>query len=249
MNRRQALRTFVGGLGLTFLATKFSSCAPNGERRADPELANLGPGGLTYPFELEDLPYPADALEPNIDERTMEIHHGRHHQGYINNLNDVVGNNADLQEMTLGEMLANLNMLPADVRTAVRNNGGGHYNHDLFWKLLTPDESEPHGELEAAINQQFGSVEEFQSQFNENAGGVFGSGWGWLVTDGQGNLELLQTPNQDTPLAEGLYPVIGVDVWEHAYYLHYQNRRGDYLENFWNVLNWEQAESNFTMFV
>lgn len=249
MNRRHALRTFIGGIGLTFLATKFTSCAPNGRGVADPELASLGSGSLSYPFDLADLPYSAGSLDPYIDQRTMEIHHGRHHQGYINNLNDVVEENPDLQEMTLGEMLSNLDMLPADVRTMVRNHGGGHFNHDMFWKLLTPDNSEPHGELEAAINQQFGSIDEFKAEFNATAGGVFGSGWGWLVTDAQGNLELLQTPNQDTPLAEGRYPVIGVDVWEHAYYLNYQNRRGDYLENFWNVLNWEQAEENYTQYL
>ena len=248
MNRRKALTSIVGGLGLTMLATRFSTHAKSPEsrkRNINLNKAATGSGELTYPYELADLPYRPDALEPSIDERTMEIHHTRHHQAYINNLNTALEDHAELQQMTLGELMADIDALPGEVRTTIRNNGGGHYNHDLFWKLLTPEESRPHGNLEEAINQTFGSVDEMKEAFNDNAGGVFGSGWGWLATDEAGNLELVQTANQDTPIELGLYPVIGVDVWEHAYYLNYQNRRGDYLENFCDVLNWEQAEENY----
>ena len=248
INRRRAISSLLGGFGLSMVIPQFlaNATSRSGARPVDPARAALGPGSLTYPYELPDLPYDHEALAPNIDERTMQVHHGRHHQGYVNNLNNALEGHDRLQQHTLGELLADLENLPDDVRTAIRNNGGGHYNHALFWPLLTSEDTHPHGALEEALAQTFESLDAFKEAFNSTAGGVFGSGWGWLATDAEGNLELVQTANQDTPLELGLYPVIGVDVWEHAYYLEYENRRGDYLETFWNVLDWEQAEENYT---
>ncbi|PJF39818.1 MAG: superoxide dismutase [Chloroflexi bacterium] len=196
-------------------------------------------------FELPALPYAFDALEPHIDARTMEIHHDKHHAGYTNKLNAALEGHADLQGKSIEELLANLNSLPEDIRGAVRNNGGGFANHSLFWQIMSPNGGgEPSGELADAINSAFGSFDAFKNEFSSKAGGQFGSGWGWLVVD-SGRLVVTSTPNQDTPLMEGKTPILGLDVWEHAYYLKYQNRRPDYIAAWWNVVNWDEVANRF----
>lgn len=199
------------------------------------------------PFTLAPLPFPADALEPHIDRQTMEIHHGKHHAAYVNNLNAALAKHPALEGKSLEDLLANnLAIVPEDIRTAVRNNGGGHYNHALFWDLLNPagKAAAPVGNLAAAIQSTFGSYDKFKELFTTAATTRFGSGWAWLVKKGD-KLEVLSTANQDCPLMDGAFPVIGLDVWEHAYYLKYQNRRPDYVAAFWNVLNWNAAETRF----
>ncbi|RBW70542.1 superoxide dismutase [Bacillus taeanensis] len=196
-------------------------------------------------FELPALPYETNALEPHIDQQTMEIHHGKHHNAYVTNLNGALEGHADLQEKSLEELLANLDEVPAEIRTAVRNNGGGHANHTLFWQILSPNGGgQPSGELSEAINNKFGSYDKFQEEFAKAAATRFGSGWAWLVVN-NGELEVTSTPNQDTPVMEGKTPVLGLDVWEHAYYLNYQNRRPDYISSFWNVVNWDEVEKRY----
>ena len=197
-------------------------------------------------FELPALNYAHDALEPHIDSRTMQIHHGKHHAGYTNNLNAALEGHPDLANKSIEEILANLNSVPEDIRTAVRNNGGGYANHSLFWNIMSPDGGgEPTGELADAINSTFGSFDEFKAAFSKAAATRFGSGWAWLYVDGAGNLALTSTPNQDTPLMEGNTPLLGLDVWEHAYYLHYQNRRPDYISAWWNVVDWDTVAANY----
>ena len=197
------------------------------------------------PFELPSLPYPHDALEPWIDARTMEIHHGKHHQAYVTNLNKALEGHPDLQAMSLPKLIAHLGQVPDAIRNAVRNNGGGHANHTMFWSLMKKGGGgEPTGDLAAAIKSSFGSFAEFKTKFAAAAMGRFGSGWAWLAVR-DGKLVIESTPNQDTPSMEGGKPVLGLDVWEHAYYLHYQNRRADYVEAWWNVVNWSQAADNF----
>jgi Fe-Mn family superoxide dismutase len=191
-------------------------------------------------FELPSLPYAEDALEPHIDARTMGIHHGKHHNGYTTKLNAAIAG-TDLESKSIEEILGNLDAVPEGIRGAVRNNGGGYANHSLFWQIMSPNGGgEPTGELADAINSAFGSFDEFKSQFAAAAGTRFGSGWAWLVVDG-GALVVTSTPNQDTPLMEGKTPILGVDVWEHAYYLNYQNRRPDYVAAFFNVINWDKV--------
>ncbi len=194
-----------------------------------------------YPFSLAGLPYTHDALEPAIDSRTMEIHHGRHHQGYVNNLNNALESHSDLQTMTLADLNKNLKDLPSEVQTAVRNHGGGHLNHAIFWNTMSPAGGEPGRELGRAIQNSFGSLEVMREQFSRAAGTVFGSGWAWLVSDNEGNLSIAQTPNQDNPLTDGYTPLFGIDVWEHAYYLNYQNRRGDYISAYFDLIHWEKV--------
>jgi len=198
------------------------------------------------PFELPALPYAANALEPYIDQKTMEIHHGKHHQAYVTNLNKALESAPELAGKTIEELLANnLAIVPEGIRTAVRNNGGGHYNHSLFWTLMGPGKGgAPVGTLAAAINSAFGDFEAFKTKFSAAAVGRFGSGWAWLIKSGSG-VEITSTPNQDGPEMEGKYAVIGLDVWEHAYYLNYQNRRPDYIAAWWNVVDWTVAESRF----
>lgn len=196
-------------------------------------------------FELPSLPYPSNALEPHIDARTMEIHHGKHHNAYVTNLNKALEGQAEWQNRSIEDILANLNTLPENIRTAVRNNGGGHANHTLFWQIMAPNAGgEPTGELADAINKAFGSLAAFKEQFAAAAMGRFGSGWAWLVAD-KGAVSLTSTPNQDTPLMEGKTPILGLDVWEHAYYLNYQNRRADYIAAWWNVVNWPEVARRF----
>jgi len=197
-------------------------------------------------FSLPNLPYPPDALEPSIDKTTMEIHHGRHHKTYVDNLNKALEGHADLQSKSIEDLMRNLNSVPEAVRTAVRNNGGGHANHSLFWEIMGPKAGgAPSGDLAAAINSTFGGFDQFKAKVKENALGQFGSGWSWLAVGKDGKLLALKTPNQDTPLMEGHTPILGVDVWEHAYYLKYQNKRADYLDAWWNVVNWKAVGERF----
>ena len=196
---------------------------------------------------LPDLPYSFDALEPSIDAKTMEIHHGKHHQGYVNNLNAALENHPELQEKSVEDLISDLNSVPENIRNAVRNNGGGHVNHSLFWPCMGPDGGgNPDGELAEAINSAFGSFDDFKDQFSKAAATRFGSGWAWLCVDSSGGLVVTSTPNQDNPLSDGLKPILGLDVWEHAYYLNYQNRRPDYVSSWWNVVNWNQVAQNFS---
>ncbi len=194
--------------------------------------------------ELPQLPYPANALEPHIDEQTMLIHHGKHHNTYVTNLNKALEGHPELQNKSVEELIADLDSVPESIRTAVRNNGGGHANHSLFWQLMSPNGGgEPKGAVADAINSTFGSFEKFKEEFTAAALGRFGSGWAWLVVDKSGNLKVTSTPNQDSPLMEGETPILGLDVWEHAYYLKYQNRRPDYVAAFWNVVDWDKVNS------
>jgi Fe-Mn family superoxide dismutase len=196
--------------------------------------------------ELPALPYAFDSLEPYIDARTMEIHHGKHHAAYVGNLNAALESHPAFFERSIDELLADLASVPEEIRTAVRNNGGGHFNHSLFWPLLSGSGGgEPVGELAGAIGAAFGSFEAFQDAFSTAAKTRFGSGWAWLSMTASGELVVSSTANQDTPLSQGQKPIVGLDVWEHAYYLKYQNRRPDYVAAFWSVVNWEQANANY----
>ena len=191
--------------------------------------------------ELPKLPYDFAALEPHIDAQTMQIHHGKHHQAYINNLNTALEKHPDLQSKSVEELCRGINSVPEAIRTAVRNNGGGHWNHSQFWKWMGPGAGgAPTGALGSAINSAFGSFDKFKEEFAKAAVGRFGSGWAWLIDEG-GKLSIVSTPNQDNPLMEGKRPILGVDVWEHAYYLKYQNRRPDYVAAWWNVVNWNEV--------
>jgi Fe-Mn family superoxide dismutase len=198
-------------------------------------------------WELPPLGYAYDALEPHFDARTMEIHHTKHHQAYITNAKKLLEGHADLLARGPEALVRDLASVPDSIRTGVRNNAGGHMNHAFFWKLIAPDRGVSIGQLGVAIAQGFGSMDAFKKQFADAAMKRFGSGWAWLSAKADGGLVVHSTANQDSPLAEGLAPVIGLDVWEHAYYLHYQNRRADYVAAFWNVLNWTQAEVNFAV--
>lgn len=196
-------------------------------------------------FELPPLPYAEDALEPHIDARTMGIHHDKHHAGYTNNLNNAL-EGTDWADKDIEDILRNIDQIPEDIRTAVRNNGGGYANHRLFWEIMSPDGGgTPGGDLAQAINDTFGSFDQFKDKFSKTAGGQFGSGWGWLVVKSDGSLDVYSTPNQDSPYMNGDTPILGVDVWEHAYYLNYQNRRPDYISAWWNTVNWDQVADNY----
>jgi len=197
-------------------------------------------------FELPALPYSSDALEPHIDQRTMEIHHGKHHNGYVTKLNNAI-EGTELENRSIEEILKNVSRHP----TAVRNNGGGVYNHSLFWTVMSPDGGgQPSGELADAINSKFGSFDKFKEEFSNAAGGRFGSGWAWLIVDGSGDLAVTSTPNQDNPVMDVAdtkgTPILGLDVWEHAYYLKYQNKRPEYISEFWNVVNWDQVSIRYS---
>jgi Fe-Mn family superoxide dismutase len=197
------------------------------------------------PYELPPLPYAHNALEPFIDELTMQIHHGKHHQAYITNLNAALDKHPALQGKPIDELIANLEAIPEDIRTAVRNNGGGHANHSLFWTLMAPNAGgAPTGAVAEAINAKFGSFDAFKEAFGKAGVGRFGSGWAWLIKSGSG-VEIVSTPNQDSPVMEGKTPVLGIDVWEHAYYLKYQNKRPDYIAAWWNVVNWDAVNALF----
>lgn len=197
-----------------------------------------------YPFELPALGYDFDALEPVIDAQTMQLHHDKHHQAYVDKLNEAVKEHADLQEKSLGELLGNLDAVPEAARGAVRNNGGGHANHSMFWNLMKTDGGAPEGALAEAIDSAFGSLEDFKTKFNEAGVKQFGSGWVFVYSDG-GTLKIESAPNQDTPLHKGIEPIFGNDVWEHAYYLKYNNRRPDYLKAWWEVVDWNAIAERY----
>lgn len=197
-------------------------------------------------FQLPALPYANDALEPHIDAQTMEIHHDRHHNTYVTNLNAALENAPELQGKSLEDLIANLDSVPESIRTAVRNNGGGHHNHSLFWEIIGPNGGgAPTGAIAAAIDSELGGFDKFKEDFAKAATTRFGSGWAWLVVGKDGKLAVTSTPNQDSPLMEGLTPVLGLDVWEHAYYLKYQNKRPDYIASFWNVINWDEVNKRY----
>ncbi len=228
MNRSTFLKSTFGLLGLSYLLPqKFAA-----------KLNSKSTNSIAGPFSLPPLDYPFSALEPHIDAMTMEIHHDRHHNGYVNNLNNAVNGTA-LEKQSLEEILSAV----SNYSTAVRNNGGGHWNHSFFWKVIGPENSaKPSAKLASMIQRDFGSMEAMQEQFNKAAGSRFGSGWAWLVKTADGSLKICSTPNQDNPLMDiaelkGI-PILGIDVWEHAYYLHYQNKRADYIKAFWNLVNW-----------
>jgi Fe-Mn family superoxide dismutase len=198
------------------------------------------------PFTLPDLPYPHNALEPHIDARTMEIHHGKHHKAYIDNANAALEKHPALSGKSVEQLLRDLNAVPEDIRTAIRNNAGGHANHSLFWSVMKPaGGGKPSGDLAAAIDKTFDGFDAFRQQFETAAKTRFGSGWAWLSVKKDGSLAVSSTPNQDSPLSEGMTPILGLDVWEHAYYLNYQNRRPDYVAAFWNVVNWAEVDKRF----
>ena len=197
-------------------------------------------------FELPPLPYDYSALEPYIDTQTMQIHHDKHHQAYVTNVNNALQGHDQLASMSVDDLLRNIHQVPESIRTAVRNNAGGHSNHSMFWNIMKPNGGgEPTGDLASAIQQAFGSFDAFKTAFNDAGVKRFGSGWAWLVLDSSGKLQVISTANQDSPLMDGLYPVMGNDVWEHAYYLKYQNRRPDYLNAWWNVVNWDEVARRY----
>jgi Fe-Mn family superoxide dismutase len=197
---------------------------------------------IAVPAQLPLLPYDYAALEPHIDTETMKLHHDQHHAAYVNNLNEALNKYPNLLNSNIVTLLQDLDSVPEDIRTAVRNNGGGHLNHTMFWQIMSPQGGgEPTGAVAEEINKTFGSFKQFREQFNEAGGDRFGSGWVWLVRNQQGQLEITTTPNQDSPILDGSYPIMGNDVWEHAYYLNYQNRRAEYLNNWWNVVNWNEV--------
>lgn len=197
-------------------------------------------------FELPALPYATNALEPHIDTRTMEIHHGKHHNAYVTNLNKALESYPDLQSKSIEELLTSLDSIPEAIRGAVRNNGGGHYNHTMFWDIMGSGKGgEPTGDLASAITSSFGSFATFKEKFAAAGVGRFGSGWAWLIAEKGGSLTITSTPNQDNPISEGKIAILGIDVWEHAYYLNYQNRRPDYIAAWWNVVNWDEVAKRY----
>jgi superoxide dismutase, Fe-Mn family len=239
MTRRSALKTMSVGLALAGLARFENQALASTTGSGSALKSRLG-------WELPKLPYAYNALEPAIDARTMEIHHTKHHQAYITNATTALKSHPDLMGKGPVALLENMNAVPENLRVTVRNNVGGHVNHAFFWPLLAPRQgtAKPAGQLADAVAREFGSMDEFKTKFAAAAAGRFGSGWAWLVVK-DGKLAVTSTANQDSPLMEGQRPVIGLDVWEHAYYLHYQNRRADYVKAFWDVLNWRQAEENY----
>lgn len=239
MTRREAIKTAVlagGALAAPGLLTRVRGEAAAGSASPAPEP--------TGPFKVPPLPYGYDALEPYIDTETMHIHHDKHHAAYVKKLNEAVATKPELIAMPLERMLESLNEIGEPLRKAIRNQGGGHYNHSLFWQMMKPGGGEPKGPLADAITGKFGSFGNFKTAFSKEAAGVFGSGWAWLVVNGK-ELEIDSTPNQDTPISEWKVPVLGLDVWEHAYYLKRQNRRPEYIEAWWNVVNWDFASSQY----
>jgi len=233
MTRRQALKT-TALAGAALAALPGAMAQETLPKMRQPLITTAATG----PFTLPPLPYAYDALEPHIDARTMEIHHDKHHAGYVANLNKAVADQPDLAKKSAEDLLKDLNAIPESIRTAVRNNGGGHYNHSLFWQMMKPNGGgEPGGDLAKAVDSAFGSFSAFKENFGKAALGQFGSGWAWLILDGKA-LKIEGTPNQDTPLSQGRTPLLGLDVWEHAYYLKNQNRRADYVAAWWNVVNW-----------
>lgn len=240
LNRRNFLFLLGAGTGAVALGTWRSPGLMSNAWAAQ------APSEGATSFELPPLPYAYNALEPHIDAQTMQFHHDRHHAAYVKNLNAALEKHPELKGKSAQELLSDIDSVPEDIRTTVRNNGGGHLNHTMFWNIMSPDGGgEPTGAIADAINDTFGSFEEFKQQFNQAGEKRFGSGWAWLVRTKDGKLQVISTPNQDSPLMEGHYPIMGNDVWEHAYYLKYQNRRSDYLSAWWNVVNWDEINNRF----
>ena len=238
LKRRHFL--YLLGVGVSTFALESSALA--NEKFSTSTIAPNGSDAVKLP----PLPYDYQALEPYIDARTMEFHHDKHHAAYVKNLNAALNKHPELKQKNIEELLVNLNSVPEDIRNTVRNNGGGHVNHSMFWKIMKPNGGrEPNGAIATAINENFGSFVDFKNQFNEAGAKRFGSGWAWLVRNKNGKLEVMSTANQDSPLMIGKYPIMGNDVWEHAYYLNYQNRRNDYLEAWWNTINWDEVNQRF----
>jgi Fe-Mn family superoxide dismutase len=245
-NRRAFLLLFGGTAGAVTIETFLSShkistsVAQNSLLRSQTKVAQTGV------IQLPPLPYAYTALEPYIDAATMRFHHGKHHATYVKNLNAALEKHPELKNKRVEYLIQNLDSLPEDIRKTVRNNGGGHINHSMFWKIMKPKGGgEPTGAISTAINNNFGSFATFKKQFNQAGTTLFGSGWVWLVRNREGKLEITTTSNQDSPLREGKYPIMGNDIWEHAYYLKYQNRRADYLNAWWNVINWDEINKRF----
>jgi superoxide dismutase, Fe-Mn family len=239
MTRRQALKkTALASVALAALPGAIAQTSP-----ATPVAATTGP------FTVPALPYAYDALEPYIDARTMQIHHDKHHAAYVANLNKAVAEYPDVAKMSVAAMLKNLDAVPEKIRAAVRNQGGGHYNHSLFWQILKKDTDAPQGALASAINQSFGSFSAFKEEWTKTATGVFGSGWAWLVLDANKQLVIEPTPNQDATISGGKEPLLGIDVWEHSYYLKYQNRRPEYVAAFFNVINWDFVSERYVKLI
>jgi Fe-Mn family superoxide dismutase len=240
ITRRQAIKT-------TLFTGAILAAQPLRDLRAEPSIvptptASPAPAG---PFKLPPLPYAYEALEPYIDAQTMHIHHDKHHAAYVEKLNGAVALQPDLGALSIEEILKSLDKVNEPIRKVVRNNGGGHYNHSLFWQMMKPKGGgEPSGELAKAISDKFGSFADFKKKFTAEAGGVFGSGWAWLLLDGK-SLAIDSTPNQDAPISQGKVQLLGIDVWEHAYYLKHQNKRPEYIEAWWNVVNWDFAEERY----
>lgn len=246
--RRHVHPVFIGGLmALLLLACQNTIQAQSPDSSPSPTTPSPEATETVPAYaELPPLPYAYDALQPYIDAETMQLHHDKHHATYVDNLNKAIANYPNLQNQDLEDLLRNLETVPEDIRTTVRNNGGGHINHTMFWEIMGPDSGgEPQGELAEQINQTFGSFADFQTAFEEAGTKQFGSGWVWLVLNDEGDLQITSTPNQDNPMMEGLYPVMGNDVWEHAYYLSYRNRRAEYLDAWWNVVNWEAVNQRY----
>ncbi|MBF2014844.1 MAG: superoxide dismutase [Rivularia sp. T60_A2020_040] len=238
LKRRHFL--YLLGVGVSTFALETSALAD--QKSSTSTIAQNGSDAV----QLPPLPYDYKALEPHIDARTMEFHHDKHHAAYVKNLNAALNKHPELKQKNVEELLVNLNSVPVDIRNTVRNNGGGHVNHSMFWKIMKPNGGgEPNGAIATAIQKDFGSFSNLKKQFNEAGAKRFGSGWAWLVRNKNGKLEVMSTANQDSPFSEGKYPIMGNDVWEHAYYLNYQNRRNDYLEAWWNTINWDEVNQRF----
>lgn len=241
LNRRNFLFLIGASAGTYALNTYLSPDLLDSARAAQPSTQS-------GPFKLPPLPYAYNALEPHIDARTMQFHHDKHHATYVKNLNAAIAKHPELKGKSAEQLLQNLNSVPENIRMVVRNNGGGHLNHSMFWRIMSPKGGgQPTGAIASAIKQNFGSFEKFKAQFNEAGEKRFGSGWAWLIRTSDGKLKITSTPNQDSPLMEGNYPIMGNDVWEHAYYLRYQNRRADYLKAWWNVVNWQEINRRLEM--
>ncbi|MEJ7901218.1 MAG: superoxide dismutase [Thermomicrobiales bacterium] len=229
----------------TFVGIGLAGMRPGLLLAQEAATPTVAPPAPTGPFTLPDLPYGFDALAPSIDAMTMEIHHGKHHQAYVDNLNRAVADYPDLQALAIEDLVVDLAAVPEEIRTAVQNNGGGHFNHTMFWEIMAPDATEPSADLSAAIANDLGSIEEMQAAVTDAGLKRFGSGWSWLVVN-DGTLSVVSTPNQDNPLMDGAgTPILGIDVWEHAYYLNYQNRRADYLAAWWAVVNWAGVSERY----
>ena len=243
INRRHFLFLLVAGTGTLALdACASAEQSPSGNPTSPQSTPDTTKGAI----QLPPLPYNYDALEPHIDAKTMQFHHDKHHATYVKNLNAALDKHPELKSQTVEEILRQLDKVPEDIRKTVRNNGGGHVNHSMFWQIMKPQGGgEPTDAIASAIKENFGSFADFKKQFNEAGAAQFGSGWVWLVRNNNGKLEVTTTANQDTPLSQGKYPILGNDVWEHAYYLNYQNRRADYLEAWWNVVNWDEINKRF----